>query len=370
MKNKKRDISSFNLAFLDIMFCGFGAVVLLVLIINSQIVSDNKIKTQDLTAEVDRIERATEAAKIYHLAMQTKLQENADESSQINDAIKQLKSKQAEIIKKNNQDNKKNQAIRKKILALQNEIKAMNKSNITQKKINDISQAKTGNKVRQYEGEGHRQYLTGLKLGGKRILFLLDSSASMLDETIVNIIVKRNMPNHIKRASRKWQQAIKSVQWMVANLPVNSRFAIISFNDKTNDLNSSLKNEKPYQWLKSTDKEKLNRVFAQLKKIVPQRGTNLRKAFASANKFSRKPDNIILITDGLPTQGATKTNKSKIDSASRIKLFRNAIKIINNKIPVNTILLAMEGDPMAAALFWKLAIDTRGSFITPSRDWP
>jgi hypothetical protein len=30
----------------------------------------------------------------------------------------------------------------------------------------------------------------------------------------------------------------------------------------------------------------------------------------------------------------------------------------------------MEGDPMAAVSFWKLAVDTRGSFLTPTRDWP
>jgi hypothetical protein len=30
----------------------------------------------------------------------------------------------------------------------------------------------------------------------------------------------------------------------------------------------------------------------------------------------------------------------------------------------------MEGDPMAAPAFWKLALATRGSLITPSRDWP
>ena len=39
-------------------------------------------------------------------------------------------------------------------------------------------------------------------------------------------------------------------------------------------------------------------------------------------------------------------------------------------IPVNTLLLPMEGDAYAAAAFWRLAVDTGGSFITPARDWP
>jgi hypothetical protein len=39
-------------------------------------------------------------------------------------------------------------------------------------------------------------------------------------------------------------------------------------------------------------------------------------------------------------------------------------------IPVNTILFPMEGDPEAAAMFWQFAMTTKGSFLTPSRDWP
>ena len=33
-------------------------------------------------------------------------------------------------------------------------------------------------------GDGERQYLTGLKIEGKRIVYLLDTSASMLDESV------------------------------------------------------------------------------------------------------------------------------------------------------------------------------------------
>jgi hypothetical protein len=46
------------------------------------------------------------------------------------------------------------------------------------------------------------------------------------------------------------------------------------------------------------------------------------------------------------------------------------VRSLGSRIPVNTILLPMEGDAYAAAAYWKLAIDTRGSFLTPARDWP
>ena len=33
-------------------------------------------------------------------------------------------------------------------------------------------------------------------------------------------------------------------------------------------------------------------------------------------------------------------------------------------------LFPIEGDPMAASAFWKLALATRGSFMSPAKDWP
>ena len=41
---KKRKVTPFNLAFLDIMFCGFGAVVLLVIILNGEVLQKREIK--------------------------------------------------------------------------------------------------------------------------------------------------------------------------------------------------------------------------------------------------------------------------------------------------------------------------------------
>jgi hypothetical protein len=40
------------------------------------------------------------------------------------------------------------------------------------------------------------------------------------------------------------------------------------------------------------------------------------------------------------------------------------------QIPVNIILYPMEGDPMAADAYWRLAKNTRGSFFCPAKDWP
>jgi hypothetical protein len=82
------------------------------------------------------------------------------------------------------------------------------------------------------------------------------------------------------------------------------------------------------------------------------------------------PDNIYLITDGLPTRDASQPRQGTADGSRRLKLFTEAARALPPGIPVNVILLHLEGDPMAASSFWKLAADTGGSFISPSKDWP
>ena len=82
------------------------------------------------------------------------------------------------------------------------------------------------------------------------------------------------------------------------------------------------------------------------------------------------PDNIFLITDGLPTQGATAPGGNTINGRERMRLFQRAMGQIPSSIPVNVILAPMEGDPMAASEFWQLARASSGSFLSPSTDWP
>ena len=54
---KRRTVTPFSLSFLDIMFCGFGAVVLLVLILNTDTVRARNTVFADLRSEVVRLEQ-------------------------------------------------------------------------------------------------------------------------------------------------------------------------------------------------------------------------------------------------------------------------------------------------------------------------
>ena len=156
-----------------------------------------------------------------------------------------------------------------------------------------------GDKVRQFVGEGQRQYLTGIKLNGARTLVLIDSSASMLDTTIVDIIRRRNQSDEIKRQSEKWQQTLSIADWILTNLEPDSRFQLFSFNTEAQVALSGSETE----WLNASNQTQLNDSIAGLNSQIPTGGTSLVNVFSEISALNPRPDNIFLVTDGLPTQG-------------------------------------------------------------------
>jgi len=123
-------------------------------------------------------------------------------------------------------------------------------------------------------------------------------------------------------------------------------------------------------WLKADDGVQLDEAVRVLRRTVPKNGTNMAAAFAVAKQLSPRPDNIIMLVDGMPTMESETTTKSVVGGAERGNIFRRAVRELPSGIPVNIMLYPMEGDFDAPISFWSLALTTQGSFITVSRDWP
>jgi len=234
------------------------------------------------------------------------------------------------------------------------------------KKLRQATKDDGGTNARAFLGEGNRQYLTGLHLGGQHIAILLDSSASMLADKLVQIIRLRNMGESVQRGAEKWTQSLKTVDWLTAQLPVGSKYQVITFNTQAKAALADTEGK----WLEVANRAQLADVSSALRKITPGGGTSLENAVLALNQLSPKPDNIFLITDGLPTQGSSAPRSSKVSGPERQRLYAQAVRQLPGRTPVNIILAPMEGDPMAAAEFWQLAMQTGGSLLMPSRDWP
>jgi hypothetical protein len=87
-------------------------------------------------------------------------------------------------------------------------------------------------------------------------------------------------------------------------------------------------------------------------------------AFLAIRQLDPKPDQIILITDGLPTQGSVPPARKFINGREREK------HTLEKDTPMDVVMLPMKGDPGSTHAFWRLARRTSGSFVVPSRDWP
>ena len=355
--------TNFSLSFLDIMSCGFGAVILVFLLIDHSIEVDSIEINQQLLSEVNLLEEdVTDGQKnlvrLRNTLSDVDLQmvEAQGRATRITEEMDKYEALIQDLQFDGFTDQADIEALKAEILSLEEEVT----------KLRQSAEEDTGSSARSFIGEGNRQYLTGLNLGGRNIAILLDVSASMLDEKLINIIRLRNMSEDIQRRSAKWNRILNTVDWVTAQLPVVSHYQVITFNTQAKPALPGTEGK----WLEVANQEQLEKVSTELRKLTPAGGTSLENAFLALGNLTPSPDNIFLITDGLPTQGTTPPKGHNISGRERQKLYRQAVRLLPRNVPVNIILTPMEGDPMAASEFWQLAQVTQGSFMSPSRDWP
>ena len=351
MAKKRRNIA-FSLSFLDIMACGFGAVTLLFLILRHN-ANEIPIPDERLSSEISLLQQDIQQAEQDQVKALNSLEDIELRLVKTQGLSKRVITEIAEKEKSIQEDPNNIDILRRKVKQLEEETA----------QIEDIE---FGDKVREFVGDGNRQYLTGLILGGERVLILIDGSASMLADTVVNALRRRNMDDVQKQKSAKWQWSLRTLEWLLAQLPPSSRFQVYVFNNQAQAMLAGTEGE----WLDASDSLALERVMESTDAFVPSEGTSLSKAIDVIAEFDSKPDNLFILTDGLPTLGNTPPKKYMVTGSQRRQHFETAIAKLPRGIPVNTILFPMEGDPEAAALFWQLALDTKGAFIAPSRDWP
>jgi len=363
MARRRRSFSTFNLSFLDIMSCGFGAVVLVFLIIDHSIEVESRELNVDLLSEVNLLEEDVREGEENLVTLRNAI-DSVDEdiveaqgrATRVSDELEEVEGLIAALLPEDVSQDEAIEQLKAEVQSLEDEVE----------KLRQAAEEQSGKSARSFVGDGNRQYLTGMNLGGRNIAILLDVSASMLADRLVNIIRLRNMDTALQRSADKWSRAVNTVDWLTAQLPVASDYQVILFNTAARTALPDTEG----QWLEVADQAQLEAVSAALRDVTPADGTSLVNAFSHLQSFNPPPDNIFLITDGLPTQGAKPPRGSKVSGRERQKLFRESLAALPGGVPVNVILAPMEGDPMAASEFWRLAQDTRGSFMSPSRDWP
>jgi hypothetical protein len=224
---------------------------------------------------------------------------------------------------------------------------------------------------------GEEDYLIGLKVEGRKIGILIDSSASMTDEVLIDVIRRKNRRQSEKKAGPKWQRTKRIVRWLLARLPESSTVNVVAYSDKARPLGG-------VGWKSGRDANALDDVFRDLDALVPEGPTNLEAGLQAIRR--KKPSSVYLITDGLPTMGdsayrslnpfsscsALWGQSNKISGECRAKLFQHTLisNALPSGVPVNVILLPIEGDPEASSAYWLWTAATGGLLISPADSWP
>lgn len=358
MSKKSSAYRSFNplsLSFLDIMSCGLGAVILIFLILrHGESISpeatkllEGDIKNTEISLARISEEISSSQNKVANLNSQIVLKDKEIKTSRLNLRIE--KENVSKLVEQGEEIIKSSKAIEE----------------ATPDIVEKIS-------------DGERQYLTGLKIEGKRIVYLLDNSASMLHEN-TQLVFKLSLSSEEEKVkARKWVRAKETLKWLTARLPKNSNFTIMTYNK---DVKSHTNNS----WLDSEDPLSVNSALESALNEIPENGTNLERALQAIKKMFPLPDSVYIITDGLPTLGEPVKKlgilletrnclkpRGKITSECRHIIFQKAKGnyLSGNKIKTSTILFPLQGDLRAASDYWNLAIQSGGTTISPSRDWP
>lgn len=362
----RRKVEVFSLSFLDVICCGFGAVILFYTIISAQSGIERTRKAEDLSAEVSRLEEEVLSGARNLVVLRNSLKKTESEtvsaSSRATQLIEELQRKREESFIYDAETLAKRERIEK----LKADVKAL-ESSTRRLEASATVDTPRGELTGAGKSRASRRYITGLTLKGRRILVLVDRSSSMLDEDLVNIIRLRNSSPATQIAAAKWRRATDIAQWIVGEIPESSQYQVYGFNTSAAPLLADTAGE----WLAGTDAARREKLQEALGDLVPTGGTSLINAFSAIRAMRVPPDQVILITDGLPTQGATApVLRRYVDAADRAKLFDEAVRGVNRNVPMDVILLPMKGDVPAPHRFWGLARMTKGAFIMPSPDWP
>ncbi len=355
MPRKRQAIDGFNLAFLDVMACGLGAIILIFMLVDFQSFAETPTEElqkleQDLQANEDQV---------------TQLQKALDETNRLLGLVSTQKDETA-------------QSIADVKVAQQAMFKAVSEQQAVVAELSEtlaaLAPLPTPSDNVDLQGTGEQNYLLGLKVEGQSIGILVDKSASMMAPKLIDIFKYKAQPDPVKVTAKKWQRTRRVLTWLLARAPQTSTVTAVAFSDSTLTLGSGA-------GIPVSDASAMQSIISDMAQLIPHGGTDLQAGLAALQQADPKITDIYIITDGLPTLGQFTGmnrlsrcqsffgNSNTISGECRAKLFVETIKTAPS-VKTHVILLPLEGDPEAAQAYWAWAKSTGGVMIAPAQDWP
>ena len=363
----RRRFHVFSMSFLDIISCGFGAVVLFFVIINAQVRLRADAERIDLLSESTLLEEEVLEGRKDLLQLRGERDTLDERRAAAIEELRKLRERLAALLAELAEYERLGTQSQESVDKLRADVDRLREMQEELEERVAQAEAGTGQRVRGFEGEGARQYLTGMQMGGDRVLILVDASASMLGRTYIDVLRFRLMDEELKPRAPKWVQVVNSVDWITTRLQPQQRFQIYIFGVEHRSILEGTDGE----WQSVADGSRVSEAIEALRRFAPKGGTSLHVAIRAIRAMQPLPDNVYLLTDGLPTQGASPPSRvGWVDSRARERFFTRARRDLPSGIPVNVLFYPMDGDPAATGHFWLMASQSRGSFVSVSRDWP
>ena len=168
------------------MACGLGAIALILVLVKEDVLPSSFVDAQEIKQTLEELDKA----KSESLSIQNTLQNNEKKMKEISKRIEETEY-----------------------------LLSINKEIIEEKKVNLKEQETetSSNEKNKYE-EFQKGYLSGCNVEGNKVVFLLDSSASMLHKKLGEIFRLSVSDNSIKKNSQKWKQALSISDWFLEKL--------------------------------------------------------------------------------------------------------------------------------------------------------
>lgn len=352
MSRRRRKTEIFSISFLDCICCGFGGVLLLFVLVAGKQKNAQERKLAEIREVIGQFEFDVKSREDRI---------DTTEAKAIEDEGRKEDLESKNTVKKVDVSQREQELARS--LQSEAELRKENLELLAEKEA--LSTAEKPDPV-PIPNVKRRQYLTGFKLEGQYVLFLVRASGSMVSDDIDEAIAMQSESDEVKRQSKKWQRVVRSVQWLISSLPVDAAFQVMLFAEDT----VPLLEDYAVDWIDRNDGEAVKEVLEALGEVVPQGGANLERAFGIIRSMPTVPSSLVLLTDGLPTQSDSYASGEFVTDIDRVRFFNAAAQIAAPDIPINTILYPLVGDPASPFLFWQLADRTKGALVSPAPSWP
>lgn len=372
-KVRRDDTIGFGLSFLDVLSCGLGASILLLLILKHGVAEVASDSSQDVAARHARIQQQLDDRLSEKAALEAELLVS---QSQLREAVENREAL-------TEQQKQSQQELLEQLSALS---QARSDLETAKETVTDLQAQREAQRAVTEEAEsvaGQTGQLGGIHVRSDGVVILLDRSASMLDHSLVEIVRLRAAHPHYRDTAAKWVTARNTVGWAFKHVDLGNSFQVLTFSDSVTDLSGKeIAPGATIKWLTRGDPGNTFREIRQsILKTEANGPTNLESAFEVIATLDPKPRQVILITDGLPTVPGTARLRSirgcsspaRLSPVCRGRIFDRAVKLFEREFPkteISTILLPLEGDAGAMRKYWTFASNSGGRVLTPAPNWP